>query len=102
MQGVVFCRAENPQLAWRRWPVFTLLHTHTNTHTHTHTHIHTQVTKFLVDDAEVGEWVLQGLPTDELSVQNGIMVTRASRRASGPGARRGVAAGRRTAHGIIL
>jgi dynein heavy chain len=37
------------------------------------------VTKFLVDDAEVGEWVLQGLPTDELSVQNGIMVTRASR-----------------------
>jgi hypothetical protein len=32
-----------------------------------------------VDDAEVGEWVLQGLPTDELSVQNGIMVTRASR-----------------------
>jgi dynein heavy chain len=37
------------------------------------------VTKFLVDDSEVGEWVLQGLPTDELSVQNGIMVTRASR-----------------------
>mmetsp|Transcript_5388 Transcript_5388/g.12712 ORF Transcript_5388/g.12712 Transcript_5388/m.12712 type:complete len:4322 (-) Transcript_5388:507-13472(-) len=38
-----------------------------------------QVTKFLVDDAEVGEWTLQGLPTDELSIQNGIMVTRASR-----------------------
>ena len=38
-----------------------------------------QVTKFLVDDSEVGEWTLQGLPTDELSVQNGIMVTRASR-----------------------
>lgn len=38
-----------------------------------------QVTKFLVDDSEIGEWVLQGLPTDELSVQNGIMVTRASR-----------------------
>ncbi len=38
-----------------------------------------EVTKFLVDDAEVGEWTLQGLPTDELSVQNGIMVTRASR-----------------------
>jgi dynein heavy chain len=37
------------------------------------------VTKFLVDDAEVGEWTLQGLPTDELSIQNGIMVTRASR-----------------------
>ncbi|KAK9865923.1 hypothetical protein WJX84_001850 [Apatococcus fuscideae] len=38
-----------------------------------------QVTKFLVDDAEVGEWTLQGLPTDDLSVQNGIMVTRATR-----------------------
>ena len=37
------------------------------------------VSKFLVDDAEVGEWTLQGLPTDELSVQNGIMVTRAAR-----------------------
>lgn len=37
------------------------------------------VTKFLVDDAEVGEWTLEGLPTDELSIQNGIMVTRASR-----------------------
>ena len=32
-----------------------------------------------MDDSEVGEWTLQGLPTDELSVQNGIMVTRASR-----------------------
>lgn len=38
-----------------------------------------QVSKFLVDDAEVGEWNLQGLPTDELSIQNGIMVTRATR-----------------------
>ncbi|DBA69380.1 TPA: Dynein gamma chain, flagellar outer arm [Trebouxia sp. C0005] len=38
-----------------------------------------QVTKFLVDDSEVGEWTLQGLPTDDLSVQNGIMVTRATR-----------------------
>eukprot|EP00217_Crustomastix_stigmatica_P013603 CAMPEP_0183798542 /NCGR_PEP_ID=MMETSP0803_2-20130417/19119_1 /TAXON_ID=195967 /ORGANISM="Crustomastix stigmata, Strain CCMP3273" /LENGTH=4519 /DNA_ID=CAMNT_0026043227 /DNA_START=42 /DNA_END=13598 /DNA_ORIENTATION=- len=35
--------------------------------------------KFLVDDAEVGEWNLQGLPTDDLSTQNGIMVTRATR-----------------------
>lgn len=38
-----------------------------------------EVAKFLVEDAEVGEWMLQGLPSDELSVQNGIMVTRASR-----------------------
>jgi len=32
-----------------------------------------------VDQAEVGEWSLQGLPSDDLSVQNGIMVTRSSR-----------------------
>ena len=38
-----------------------------------------QISKFLVEDAEVGEWNLQGLPTDDLSVQNGIMVTRATR-----------------------
>ena len=38
-----------------------------------------QVTRFLVDDAEVGEWNLQGLPSDDLSIQNGIMVTRATR-----------------------
>mmetsp|Transcript_2907 Transcript_2907/g.5212 ORF Transcript_2907/g.5212 Transcript_2907/m.5212 type:complete len:2119 (-) Transcript_2907:878-7234(-) len=38
-----------------------------------------QVSKFMVDDATVGEWNLQGLPTDELSIQNGIMVTRSSR-----------------------
>jgi len=37
------------------------------------------VTRFLVDESEVGEWNLQGLPTDELSIQNGIMVTRATR-----------------------
>ena len=37
------------------------------------------VTKFLVDEAEPGEWILQGLPTDELSLQNGILVTRATR-----------------------
>jgi dynein heavy chain len=37
------------------------------------------VARFLVDDSEIGEWTLQGLPTDELSIQNGIMTTRASR-----------------------
>eukprot|EP00741_Cyanophora_paradoxa_P017811 tig00021017_g17202.t1 len=37
------------------------------------------VTKFLVDEGTIGEWNLQGLPTDELSIQNGIMVTRSTR-----------------------
>jgi dynein heavy chain len=36
-------------------------------------------TEFLVDQATVGQWNLEGLPPDELSVQNGIMVTRSSR-----------------------
>lgn len=34
---------------------------------------------FLVDKATVGEWQLQGLPNDDLSIQNGIMVTRSTR-----------------------
>lgn len=38
-----------------------------------------ELTKFLVDDATIGEWNLQGLPSDDLSIQNGIMVTRSSR-----------------------
>jgi dynein heavy chain len=38
-----------------------------------------QLTSFLVDQATVGEWNLEGLPSDDLSVQNGIMVTRSSR-----------------------
>lgn len=38
-----------------------------------------QLTQFLVDEAKIGEWSLEGLPSDELSIQNGIMVDRSSR-----------------------
>lgn len=38
-----------------------------------------ELTSFLIDDATVGEWNLQGLPKDDLSIQNGIMVTNSSR-----------------------
>ena len=38
-----------------------------------------EMTNFLVDQATVGEWNLQGLPSDDLSIQNGIMVTRSTR-----------------------
>merc|ERR1719262_1192458 len=34
---------------------------------------------FLVDQGTIGEWALEGLPSDDLSVHNGIMVTRSSR-----------------------
>eukprot|EP00462_Mataza_sp_D1_P007532 CAMPEP_0175123998 /NCGR_PEP_ID=MMETSP0087-20121206/2542_1 /TAXON_ID=136419 /ORGANISM="Unknown Unknown, Strain D1" /LENGTH=4569 /DNA_ID=CAMNT_0016405727 /DNA_START=105 /DNA_END=13811 /DNA_ORIENTATION=+ len=37
------------------------------------------VTKFLVDDATIAEWNSQTLPKDDLSIQNGILVTSASR-----------------------
>ncbi|RLN87140.1 hypothetical protein BBJ28_00011147, partial [Nothophytophthora sp. Chile5] len=37
------------------------------------------VITFLVDIGTVGDWNMQGLPTDSLSIQNGIMVTRSSR-----------------------
>eukprot|EP00918_Siedleckia_nematoides_P098482 GHVU01215515.1.p1 GENE.GHVU01215515.1~~GHVU01215515.1.p1 ORF type:complete len:1046 (-),score=222.14 GHVU01215515.1:1519-4500(-) len=40
---------------------------------------HVHVTSFLADQGTIGEWNLEGLPTDELSVQNGLIVTSASR-----------------------
>jgi len=37
------------------------------------------VTKFLADDGTVAQWNSEGLPKDELSLQNGILVVQASR-----------------------
>eukprot|EP01043_Picozoa_sp_COSAG02_P032009 COSAG02_NODE_2120_length_9782_cov_1.807085_2_plen_2245_part_00 len=37
------------------------------------------VVPFLTTEAEMGEWALEGLPSDGLSIQNGILVTRSSR-----------------------
>ena len=38
-----------------------------------------RISTFLVDASTIGDWTLEGLPTDELSVQNGIMVTRSQK-----------------------
>ncbi|MES1907829.1 MAG: hypothetical protein MHM6MM_000869 [Cercozoa sp. M6MM] len=38
-----------------------------------------RITKFCVDDSIAAEWNSQGLPTDELSVQNGLLVTNSDR-----------------------
>merc|ERR1719446_799633 len=37
------------------------------------------ISGFLVDAATVGDWNIEGLPSDELSVENGIMVTRSKK-----------------------
>ncbi|KAK6173326.1 hypothetical protein SNE40_016798 [Patella caerulea] len=37
------------------------------------------LTSMLVDNATIGEWNIQGLPNDDLSVQNGIITTKATR-----------------------
>ena len=37
------------------------------------------VVSFLVDVGTIGDWNMEGLPTDSLSVKNGILVTRSSR-----------------------
>lgn len=37
------------------------------------------ISEFLVDPVTISEWALEKLPTDDLSIQNGIMVTRSTR-----------------------
>jgi dynein heavy chain len=38
-----------------------------------------EIVSFLVDEGTIGDWNMEGLPRDILSVQNGILVTRSSR-----------------------
>ena len=45
---------------------------------HTST-IYNDLTLFLVDEATIGQWNLEGLPKDVLSIQNGIMVESSDR-----------------------
>jgi len=42
-------------------------------------HAKVELVSFLIDKGTMGEWALEGLPSDELSIQNAIMVTRSSR-----------------------
>ena len=41
--------------------------------------IYKELTDFLVDEATVGQWNIDGLPKDVLSIQNGIMVESSER-----------------------
>jgi dynein heavy chain len=38
-----------------------------------------EVASFLADETETGSWAVEGLPSDDLSIQNGILCTRATR-----------------------
>jgi len=38
-----------------------------------------KVASFLANDAELGQWAVEGLPSDPLSIQNGLLVTRGMR-----------------------
>lgn len=41
--------------------------------------IYEQLTKFLIDDTTVSQWNIEGLPKDNLSIQNGIMIDSSDR-----------------------